>query len=271
LAALIIPFPKYGELDTRFSLDSDQFAACTFAVRRLHPPLTSNQNRHIAPSSPPGEQLHMRSTLTMLAGVLCASLALAQDTTTTTTTTVQYQRVSTVVGGTVVLGTETIGKVTEIVINSDGCIEYLVVQYGEAFVPIPWTVTTVNFERRVFTITSTDVTVARLKELTFTQDRWPNFADRTFTERVTTVWGSAATRSGAGAKGGGAATKTAPKTDSTGRPKTDVDPTKKDPTKTEPPRKEPDKKDPTRTEPPKKEPDKKDPKDKKDPDKDKDG
>jgi PRC-barrel domain len=214
----------------------------------------------------------MRSTITMLAGVLFTSLALAQDAT-TTTTTVQYQRVSTVVGGTVVLGTETIGKVTEIVINSDGCIEYLIVQYGEGFVPVPWMVTTVNFDLRVFTITSTDVTVARLKELTFTQDRWPNFADRTFTERVTTVWGSAATRSGAGAKGGGAATgtKTAPKTDSTSRPKTDVDPTRKEPTKTEPPRKEPDKKDPTRTEPPKKESDKKNPKDKKDPDKDKDG
>jgi|GEM_PF-5845718 len=203
----------------------------------------------------------MRSTLTMLAGVLCASLALAQDTTTTTTTTVQYQRVSTVVGGTVVLGTETIGKVTEIVINSDGCIEYLIVQYGDGFVPVPWMVTTVNFDRRVFTITSTDVTVARLKELTFTQDRWPNFADRTFTERVTTVWGSAATRSGAGAKGGGAATgtKTAPKTDSTGRPKTDVDPTKKDPTKKEPDKKEPDKKNPKdKKDPDKKDPDKKD-------------
>ena len=216
-----------------------------------------------------GEFFDMRSTITMLAGALCASLALAQDTT-TTTTTVQYQRVSSVVGGTVVLGTETIGKVTEIVINSDGCIEYLIVQYGDGFVPVPWMVTTVNFDRRVFTITSTDVTAARLKELTFTQDRWPNFADRTFTERATTVWGSAATRSGAGAKGGGAATKNAPKTDSTGRPKTDVDPTTKDPTKTEPPRKEPDKKEPTRTEPPKKEPDKKNPKDKKDTDK-KDG
>jgi hypothetical protein len=200
--------------------------------------------------------------MTMLAGVLCASLAVAQDTT-TTTTTVQYQRVSTVVGGTVVLGTETVGKVTEVVINDQGCIEYLIVEYGDGFVPVPWAVTTVSFERRTFTITSTEVTVARLKELTFTRDRWPNFGDRTFSERVRTVWGSAG-RSGAGAKGGRPATGagTTPKTDPA-RPK---DP----PGEPERPKLDPPKKSPSKSEPPKKEPDKKDPKDKKDPDK-KDG
>jgi PRC-barrel domain len=202
----------------------------------------------------------MRRTTSILA-VLFACLAACQDTTTrTTTATVQYQRVSTVVGGTVVLGTETLGKVTEIVINDQGCIEYLIVEYGEGLVPIPWVVTTVNFERRTFTITSTEVTVARLKELTFTQDRWPNFGEAAFSERVRTVWGSAATRSGAGAKGTRPAIGTTPppKTDSTGRPATD--PTKKDPAKTEPPKKDPDKKNPKD-----KDPDK----DKKDPDKDK--
>jgi PRC-barrel domain len=209
----------------------------------------------------------MRKAMTILVGLLCASCG-AQDTTTTTTTTVQYQRVSTVVGGTVVLGTETLGKVTEIVINDQGCIEYLIVEYGEGFVPIPWAVTTVSFERRTFTITSTEVTVARLKELTFARDRWPNFGEAAFTERVRTVWGSAATRSGAGAKGGRPATGTTapPKTDSTGRPVTD--PPKKDPAKTEPPKKDAERKDPKDKKDPDK--DKKDPdKDKKDPDKDK--
>ena len=92
----------------------------------------------------------MRSSLTVLAGVLCTSLALAQDTTRTTTTTsstttTQYQRVSAVVGTSVTLGSESLGKVTEVVINSDGCIEYLIVQYADGFVPVPWAVTTVNF------------------------------------------------------------------------------------------------------------------------------
>src|SRR5438093_13352653 len=84
----------------------------------------------------PREAFHMRRTMTILAGVLCASFAMAQDTT-TTTTTVQFRRISTVVGGSVVLGTETLGKVTEVVINDQGCIEYLIVEYGAGFVPVP--------------------------------------------------------------------------------------------------------------------------------------
>jgi PRC-barrel domain len=255
----VIPFPADEGLDTRFSTELDQFNKCI----KCSLPAVAEPPARGAPFAPQvwvdsrltnrpiqfaGELFHMRTTMTMLAGVLCASLAVAQDTT-TTTTTVQYQRVSSVVGTTVVLGTETIGKVTEIVINDQGCIEYLIVQYGDGFVPIPWTVTTVNFERRTFAITSTEVTVARLKDLTFTEARWPNFGDRTFTEKVRTVWGSAATRSESGAKGSRPGTGTTPKTDTKERPK--IDPTKKDP------------KD-------KKDPDKKDPKDKKDPDK-KDG
>lgn len=136
----------------------------------------------------------MRCSLTILAGLLCTSLALGQDT--RTTTTVQFQRVSAVVGTTVTLGSETLGKVTEVVIDSDGCIEYLIVQYADGLVPIPWTVTTVNFEQRSIVIRSTDVTVEKLRELRFTQDRWPNFGDQRFTQQVRTVWGDRATRSG---------------------------------------------------------------------------
>jgi PRC-barrel domain len=149
----------------------------------------------------------MKRRFTILAGLLCAFLVLAQDTTRTTTTssstttTVQYQRVSQVVGTSVSLGTETLGKVTEVVISSDGCIEYLIVQYADGFVPIPWAVTTVNFEQRTFVIQSTDVTVARLRELTFTEGRWPNFADQRFTQQVRTVWGERAIRSGSGTSG----------------------------------------------------------------------
>lgn len=147
----------------------------------------------------------MKRRFTILAGLLCAILVVAQDRTRTTTsssttTTVQYQRVSQVVGTSVTLGTETLGKVTEVVIDSDGCIAYLIVQYADGFVPIPWAVTTVNFEQRTFVIQSTDVTVARLRELTFTEGRWPNFADQRFTQQVRTVWGERATRSGSGTR-----------------------------------------------------------------------
>src|SRR5687767_3792050 len=137
----------------------------------------------------------MRVRLTFLAGALCASLAVAQDTTTTTTTTT-YQRVSTVVGTNVTLGSESLGKVTEVVIDSNGCIAYLIVQYADGFVPIPWAVTTANFDRRTIVVQSTDVTVARLRELTFAEGRWPNFADQQFTQQVRTVWGERAIRPG---------------------------------------------------------------------------
>ena len=148
----------------------------------------------------------MRSAWTALAGVLCTSLALAQDTTRTTTssttTTTQYQRVSTVVGTTVSLGSESLGKVTEVVIDSNGCIAYLIVQYNDGFVPVPWAVTTVNFDQRTIVVQSTEVTVDRLRELTFTQDRWPNFADQTLSHRMRTVWGERALRNDPGTRPG---------------------------------------------------------------------
>src|SRR5947209_19356940 len=87
------------------------------------------------PASFPAERQPMRSVLTILAGACCASLALAQPATGTksssTTTTVQYHRSSTVIGTSFMLGTESVGKVTEVVFNDGGCIEYLVVQDAE--------------------------------------------------------------------------------------------------------------------------------------------
>jgi hypothetical protein len=146
----------------------------------------------------------MRSVLSILAGACCASLALAQPATTTsgsTTTTVQYYRSSTVIGQSLLLGRETVGKVTEVVFNSNGCIEYLVVQEAEGFVVVPYSVVTINAEQRNIVVQSSTVTVDRLRELRFTEGRFPNFADPTFTQRVQTVWGAGATRSGAGTSG----------------------------------------------------------------------
>ena len=145
----------------------------------------------------------MRSVLSILAGAFCASVALAQPATTTTsgstTATVSYYRSSTVIGQSLLLGRETVGKVTEVVFNNSGCIEYLVVQDAEGFIVVPYSVVTINTEQRNIVVQSTSVTVDRLRELRFTEARFPNFADPTFTQRVQTVWGASATRSGAGA------------------------------------------------------------------------
>jgi hypothetical protein len=143
----------------------------------------------------------MRSALTILAGAFCASLALAQPgtTTRTETTTTTYERITTVVGQPFMLGTESLGKVVDVVFNSAGCIEYVLVQDAEGFIVVPFRVVTVSTEQKAVIVQSSTVTVDQLRDLRFTEARLPNFADPTFTQRVTKVWGSAPARSGAGA------------------------------------------------------------------------
>ena len=149
----------------------------------------------------------MRSVLTILMGACCASLAVAQPgtTTRTETTTTTYQRITTVVGTPFMLGTESVGKVVDVVFNSSGCIEYVLVQDAEGFIVVPWGVVVVNAEQKNVTVRSTTVTVDQLREVRFTEARLPNFGDAAFTQRMTKVWGAGATRSGAGA-GSGAGT-----------------------------------------------------------------
>jgi hypothetical protein len=145
----------------------------------------------------------MRSVLTILAGACCASLALAQPTTDTrtgsTTTTVQYHRTSDVVGTAFSLGTESVGKVVDVVFNDGGCIDYVLVQDAEGFVVVPWSVVTVNYDQKTVTVPSTTVTLDRLRELRFTEGRLPNFADPAVTQKLEGVWGKSASRSGGGA------------------------------------------------------------------------
>jgi hypothetical protein len=140
----------------------------------------------------------MRSVLTILAGACCASLALAQPATGSTTTTIQYHRTSAVVGTAFSLGTESVGKVADVVFNDGGCIEYVLVQDADGFVVVPWSVVTVNYDQKTVTVQSTTVTVDRLRELRFTEGRMPNFADPEFTQKVEGVWGKSASRSGGG-------------------------------------------------------------------------
>ena len=220
----------------------------------------------------------MKRTLTILAGVLGTSFALAQAPpareTKTTTTTAQFHRVSTIVGSNVMLGTETLGKVTEVVIDDRGCVEFVVVQFREGFVPVPWGAATVEFERRTIVLRDTKVTADRLRELSFTEDRWPNFADRQWTEKMRTVWGEAAfrTHTGAGQEPPAADRRDRRDNPPPERPNTkpgdrqqppperpNTNPPEKkppaNPDQKEPPKKEqPPKKEPPKKEPPKKEP-----------------
>lgn len=146
----------------------------------------------------------MKQALALLAAAVCAGPGLAQATrtTTTTTTTHQYHKVSAVVGTQVTLQNDALGKVTEVVINDGGCIEYVVVGYGEQFVAIPWGAVRVDYGQRTVTVTNTQITRDRLREVAFAANQWPTFGTGDWGQKMQTVWGTAALRPGADARDG---------------------------------------------------------------------
>lgn len=105
----------------------------------------------------------------------------------------QVQRVSVIMEtGVSVQDGDNIGKVVDLIVNDNGCIEYVVVAYEQNFILVPWSVTTVNVERKVVRI---NITRERLREVpTFTRDRWPNFSDGQFREKLHKVYGVQAGR-----------------------------------------------------------------------------
>jgi len=120
-------------------------------------------------------------------------MALAQSSST------QVTKITSVIGDKVVLQNETVGKVTDIVLSDGGCVEYVVVSYNDQFVAIPWQVVRVDTAQSVLTIQNTQVTMANLRQLAFAGNSWPNFTDSGWTQRMRTVWGAQAFRSGSGA------------------------------------------------------------------------
>jgi len=135
----------------------------------------------------------MKSLLSLAAGLLCVSMALAQSSTT------QVIKVTSVIGDKVVLQNETVGKVTDVVLSDGGCIEYVVVSYGEQFVAIPWQAVRVDTTQSVLNVQNTQVTMANLRQLAFAGNSWPNFTSSAWTQRMQSVWGAQALRSGSGA------------------------------------------------------------------------
>jgi hypothetical protein len=97
------------------------------------------------------------------------------------------RRISMVIGANVTLhGDHAVGPVEDIVISEDGCIEYVVVRYKEKFLPVPWTVVTVNFDERVIIL---DLDEARLaKAPMFSGDDWSVLVEADWSGRVTTFF-----------------------------------------------------------------------------------
>jgi hypothetical protein len=133
----------------------------------------------------------------------------------------QFYKINTLTGMPVALGERSLGKVSEVVINDGGCVQYLVVQSGpDAFVAVPWGAATVDFARKSIALHAPDVTPDQIRLATFTAATWPTFTDPAWSERTLSMWGTSSPRVGAGSRAAEAATGAPGTTPATGTPPT---------------------------------------------------
>ena len=98
------------------------------------------------------------------------------------------QRVSSVIGASVQIeGGTAVAKVEDLVISDDGCIEFVVVRYEERFVPIPWSLATVEFDQRVVTVAITRERFAQAPS--FASNGWADLRGEQFTGKVRSFFG----------------------------------------------------------------------------------
>jgi len=124
-----------------------------------------------------------------------------KDTDPTRGDTPQVRKISTIMGSEVRMRPSVLGKVADIVINDDGCIDYLIVQDAEEYIAVPWGVVFYEPGARYIHIRSS-VTRAALRPMRFRGTSWPNFYSAAWRSSVTSVWGARALRSGHGVGGG---------------------------------------------------------------------
>jgi hypothetical protein len=119
-------------------------------------------------------------------GLVIAALGQVQET--------QIRRVTTVIGSGVRLQEGArYGEVQDVILNENGCVEYVVVAYEDRYVVVPWTIATVTYEDRVVTL---DVTEQRLSQVTFTRDQWRDITFSRVNQTVGKVFGANTSRSG---------------------------------------------------------------------------
>jgi len=109
----------------------------------------------------------------------------------------RVRKVTAIIGSSVTVerGDLRLGKVTDLVINEGGCIDYLIVDSDDGLVVVPWGVVDYSVERRTIVVTHA-VSRERLKEVTFARDRWPDLHEARFTQRLQATWGEKALRHG---------------------------------------------------------------------------
>jgi hypothetical protein len=102
---------------------------------------------------------------------------------------VEIHRVSSVIGTTVSLrGNTSLGKIDDIVLNDNGCVDYLVVAYDDKFVLVPWSSARVDFGNRTVTV---DIERDRFRDApTFTREAWPDLSDSKYVDKVYKFYGA---------------------------------------------------------------------------------
>src|SRR5438034_5038497 len=114
-----------------------------------------------------------------------------------TRTTTTVRRVSTFIGASVELQAgSTFGRVEDIVINDEGCIDFVVVAFEEKLIAVPFTLTRVDFGRRVVFLNAERDFLLRAP--TFTRERFPDLSLQSeFGRRVSTFFRESTNRRGA--------------------------------------------------------------------------
>jgi sporulation protein YlmC with PRC-barrel domain len=104
----------------------------------------------------------------------------------------ELSKVSQIIGSSVLLQDGVnYGKVQDIVLNEDGCIEYVVVSREERYALMPWAVARFDYGQRALIF---NVTPQVVQPLFFARDAWPNVADPVFGRRVRDAFGPSAVR-----------------------------------------------------------------------------
>jgi hypothetical protein len=127
-----------------------------------------------------------------------AQAQIREETRTRTTTTVR--RASAFIGSSVELQAGgTFGRVEDLVINDEGCIDFVVVMFEEKLIAVPFTLTRVDFERKVVFLNAQREFLLRAP--TFTRDRFPDLSVQSeFGRRVNTFFKESTNRRERGAQ-----------------------------------------------------------------------
>jgi hypothetical protein len=104
----------------------------------------------------------------------------------------ELRRVSQILGSSVRLQDGSgYGRVEDILLSEDGCIEYAVIARENQYALLPWGIANVDYSQRVV---SFGVTPQVIQPLFFAPNAWPNLSDPAFGSRMQQAFGPSAVR-----------------------------------------------------------------------------